>query len=82
MDGQKPSIGRIVLFGFQKADVPQGIMRECPAMITAVWSDTCVNLHLLRDANHHSIATNDTPTSVTLGDASMTGRYWRWPDRA
>lgn len=75
---QKPSVGRIVLytppinleFATQK-------VQPYPAVITHVWSDTCVNLHVLDDGSYR-LGHDTKPTSVTLGTGHRT---WAWPSR-
>ena len=61
----KPSIGRIVHFSYGD--------QVFPAIVTAVHSDTCVNLEVfglsLGDRIH---------TSVLQGDENL---QWRWPPR-
>ncbi len=86
----KPTIGRIVLVNIS-TDPAKPEMR--PAIITAVWSDICVNVRLLSDGG------NDTGllvelgvsekhpewlTSITMalaGDGSVGTRQWCWPPR-
>lgn len=74
-----PSIGRIVLFKSRDQSDLGSTADEVPAIITRVWSNTCVNLQVFRDA--------DTPlaqTSVTLAEdfeASGQSCAWRWPPR-
>jgi hypothetical protein len=51
---QKPSLGRIVLFRSE----PANGVNEHPAIITRVWSDTCVNLTVFLDAGAPFIATS------------------------
>jgi len=63
----KPSIGRIVHFYTDD--------RHEPAIITRVWSDTCVNLKVLPDC-----AAPFDQTSVCLNDASSSS-WWSWPPR-
>jgi hypothetical protein len=86
----KPSIGRIVHFvqekpaHYQQADQPRKMV-HLPAIIVAVWGDTCVNLQVFTDMNN-SDEQNMMPikwvTSVSL-DASETpqARTWHWPER-
>jgi hypothetical protein len=70
----KPSIGRIVIFHF-----PEALRSYCnnnseyaPAIITAVWSDVCVNLKVISDGPN-----NYWFTSCSLGSNS---REWSWPE--
>ena len=75
----KPTLGRIVIYHTTKQDREEmrlhpecNIQEHLPAIIVAVWSDTCVNLKVIYDGN-----INVWKTSVTLGD----GEYnWSWPE--
>lgn len=84
----KPSIGRIVHF-VQKTNLNYG---ECivhlPAIITAVHSDTCVNLQVFTDgSNSESGLSSNHPsakwiTSATLDQSTEPQPYtWHWPER-
>jgi hypothetical protein len=77
---QKPSVGRIVHYKIPGSQVGQG--GECPAIITRVWSDTCVNLHLFRDHEQSGLLLEqgNYPTSVTY-DEGKGDRTWHWPER-
>lgn len=66
----KPSIGRIVHF------VHNGV--HLPAIVTKVWSDTCVNLHVF--ANGSDMTDSGTQTSVCSGENPV-GYSWHWPER-
>ncbi len=81
----KPTIGRIVHFVQSKPwRNGEGIV-HLPAIITAVWGDTCVNLQVFTDGTN-SDDQNMSPvkwvTSSSL-DASATPavRTWHWPER-
>lgn len=76
----KPTIGRIVIYNTTEEE--QAFMRqgpECnaatqlPAVITAVWGDTCVNLRVIADGGQHM---DIWKTSVLLGSGPST---WNWP---
>lgn len=76
----KPSIGRIVIYKPTPNDKGQSSSEDgFPAVITRVWSDTCVNLQVLRDF--------DTPIAVTSVEAApdriepAPERTWYWPPR-
>lgn len=77
---QKPTIGRIVLF---RASCYPWIQdgQEVPAIVTRVWSDTCVNLMVMVDGHE------TTPKGVTSccydadADPKRTSYSWRWPPR-
>jgi hypothetical protein len=88
MDQQKPSIGRIVHFVQKKpAQYGEGVV-HLPAIITAVWSETCVNLQVFTDgSNSEADGTNYprvkwiTSTSLDASDNPQ-DRTWHWPERA
>lgn len=69
----KPSIGRIVIYHFSEnqRELSNNYQKDAPAVITAVWSDTCVNLKVLTDGVHDIWV-----TSVTNGEGD---RQWSWP---
>lgn len=78
---QKPSLGRIVLFKIS-GDAING-QDEHAAIITQVWSDTCVNLTAFPGSGriiggssvmHESTLLTDEPRIVGT-------RSWRWPPR-
>lgn len=66
MEAQKPSIGRIVHYRDEQGTT-------CAAIITTVWTDTCVNL---------TVFPNGAPpvcrSSMLLGDGHG---QWSWPPR-
>lgn len=71
----KPSLGRIVLFRSEQSNG----QHEHPAIVTRVWSDTCVNLTVLPDCgapvSKTSVIQNE---DMTEGNQSVA---WRWPPR-
>lgn len=67
---KRPSLGRIVTFR-EFADVECCAFQDRAAIITAVWSDTCVNLTVFDPDG----ATRGV-TSATLGTGH---RSWSWP---
>lgn len=71
---QKPSIGRIVIFRPSNGD------NLYPAIITRVWSETCVNLEVFGGVQAHEEIQGKTPTSVLLGGTGI-ARTWSWPPR-
>lgn len=73
----KPTIGRIVYYTFvNHGDGPdQGQSQTVPAIIVAVWSDTCVNLRVFQDG----AAAPLWRTSVVGRSVSSGGDYWDWP---
>ena len=81
----KPSIGRIVHFVQKKrAGYGEGVV-HLPAIIVAVWGESCVNLQVFTDGTN-SDEENTFPvkwvTSASL-DASENPqpRTWHWPER-
>lgn len=76
---QKPTVGRIVHYRSDRPQDPKG--QPYPAVITHVWSDECVNLHVLGDGSFPLVRQTPPhamPTSVTLGDGPG---QWSWPPR-
>lgn len=74
---QKPSVGRVVHYHLPDSKKTQ----PYAAVITHVWSDTCVNLCIMQDGSYP--ASTKYPTSVNLlrnGDA-VSGPCWSWPPR-
>lgn len=79
----KPSVGRIVIYRQPEHEISVNGINEHPALITRVWSPTCVNLQVLYDAAPVGCRTSvvqlpELPAGVenTSGAAG-----WRWPDR-
>ncbi len=64
----KPSVGRIVHFDQDG--------QKLAAIITHVWSDTCVNLAVFDGSGNAS-----GKTSVLAADAGGTSGCWMWPER-
>lgn len=87
MTDQKPSIGRIVTYyqGDGEAGPSGGVngTREHPAVITRVWSDSCVNLIVLFDASAPDPRTSacELPDSVFADGVHCTNSGWFWPKR-
>ena len=82
----KPSIGRIVHFVQAKPAWAGQYAGEVhlPAIIVAVWSDTCVNLQVFTDGTN-SDEQNMSPvkwlTSVNFdGSDTPQPRSWHWPE--
>jgi hypothetical protein len=75
----KPTIGRIVIYhpcaDPRNDDVfANGGVKDVPAVITAVWSDSCVNLKVFCDGPRDTWV-----TSVSEGTGE---RNWSWPVKA
>ena len=80
----KPTIGRIVHFVQKKPAGYGEVLVHLPAIITAVWGETCVNLQVFTDGTN-SDEQNMFPvkwvTSVVMdpsGDPQP--RTWHWPE--
>jgi hypothetical protein len=72
----KPSVGRIVLVPMDPttnngADV-------APAVVTRVWSDTCINVRVLADSENLLWRTSVTHVESLDGAAP---HNWAWPPR-
>jgi len=77
---QKPSVGRVVIFQPSgNTQKPSGY----PAVITQVWSDTCVNLSVQNDGSYPLQDGQLRPTSVSQlpADAPAGTSGWSWPPR-
>lgn len=81
----KPTIGRIVHFVQKKPAGYGDALVHLPAIIVAVWGDTCVNLQVFTDGtNSDADETNRVKwvTSATLDEAETPqSRTWHWPER-
>jgi hypothetical protein len=81
----KPSIGRIVHFVQKKPAGYGDALVHLPAIIVAVWGDTCVNLQVFTDGtNSDSEETNRVKwvTSVSLDETEIPQvRTWHWPEQ-
>ena len=81
----KPSIGRIVHFVQKKpSGYPAGVV-HLPAIIVAVWSDTCVNLQVLtdgRNSDEDNMSMVKWVTSIGVDESPEPAPYtWHWPER-
>lgn len=65
----QPTVGRTVHF-FDSNEGPYA------AIITRVWTDTCVNLTVFGLNDQAAIV----KTSVVLGSDNPTGYRWAWPE--
>lgn len=75
---QKPSIGRVVHYVLPADSHHPGEAR--PAIITRVWGDTCVNLHVFLDGknDYDNPQEHEWQTSRLLGEPGQ--QYsWFWP---
>lgn len=73
-----PTVGRIVIFRQPVNEEPVNGMREHPAIITRVWSNDLVNLHVFYDGAPSAARTS----VVRADDVDLTGYTWHWPERA
>lgn len=74
----KPTVGRIV--NFKLPDYPAGarsIGDVRGAVVTRVWSDTCVNLRVFTDGENDQ-GQSEYHTSVCMGEGNG---QWSWPVR-
>ena len=81
----KPTIGRIVHYVQKKPAVYGDQLVHLPAIITAVWGESCVNLQVFTDgtnSDEQNMAPVKWVTSASL-DASENPqqRTWHWPER-
>lgn len=74
----KPSLGRIVLYTLPSDHHPVNQARTFPAIITAVHSDTMVNLRVFADG---SSVMMEWVTSVPYADQPGEPFTWAWPPR-
>ena len=89
---QKPTLGRIVIYRQGALDPhPQNVggrgtncTVDHPAIITRVWSETCVNLHVFFDAYPSELRSSVTELPALPDDVeNVSGNSgWYWPPRA
>jgi hypothetical protein len=81
----KPTIGRIVHFVQNKPASYGGGVVHLPAIIVAVWGDTCVNLQVFTDGTNsddQNMSAVKWVTSASLdASAEPQPRTWHWPER-
>jgi len=83
----KPTIGRIVHFVQKTSEWNGGRIVHLPAIITAVWSETSVNLHVMTDGSNSegdgvNFRNTKWKTSVNLDDSETpAAETWHWPER-
>lgn len=81
----KPTIGRIVHFVQKRPEGCGDRLVHLPAIIVAVWGDTCVNLQVFTDGQNsdsEGVVSAKWITSVTLDETpSPQARTWHWPER-
>lgn len=88
----KPTIGRIVHYvqrkpsSYQTVDGPVALV-HLPAIVVAVWADTCVNLQVFTDGSNSEEGPNSNPpsvkwiTSATFDESASQPYTWHWPER-
>lgn len=86
----KPTIGRIVHYvqekpaAYQPKEGPRALV-HLPAIITAVWSETCVNLQVFTDGinsdEQYMAAVKWVTSSIFDGSESPRPSTWHWPER-
>lgn len=80
----KPAIGRIVHYVQKKpAGYGEGVV-HLPAIVTAVWGETCVNLQVFTDGTNsddQNMAPMKWITSASLDESGTQDRTWHWPER-
>ena len=72
----QPTIGRIVIYNttdYFRNSVQGNKAKQLPAIVTAVWGETCVNLKVITDG------VNDI--WVTSAQQGNEEGYWNWPER-
>ncbi len=85
----KPSIGRIVHYVQEEPATyqpkeGQKLLVHLPAIVTAVWSETCVNLQVFTDgtnSDEQNMAAVKWITSANLDASAAMSRTWHWPER-
>lgn len=79
MQHQKPSVGRIVHYIPELSNHPKG--QPYPAIITHVWSETCVNLHIFDDGSHCLLVVQEQTSVMLRTEEMVAGACWEWPPR-
>lgn len=68
---------------YQPKEGPK-VLVHLPAVITAVWDDTCVNLQVFTDgtnSDEQNMSSVKWVTSSTLDESAAQPRTWHWPER-
>lgn len=69
-----PTIGRIVLY---RGPLLTNGAPEAPAIVTRVWSDTCVNITVFRDYGTPEIVAS-VPLDADKATDAKVSHTWRW----
>lgn len=75
----KPTIGRIVNYTQPSHELPHNGTRTHPAMITAVFSDICVNLKVFFDLGSVENRSSQQRRDSFTADVAEKYGYWDWP---
>lgn len=83
----KPTIGRIVHFVQKRIyGSPEQPLITLPAIITAIWSDTCVNLMVFTDGTNSDDSNTVNCKWITSSNLDESEnpqeRTWHWPPRS
>lgn len=73
----KPTIGRIVHYVTGNNEPGN----HYPAIVTHVWSDTCVNLNVFPKGQSMDGENSGVKTSVVLDSNGERAYSWHWPER-
>jgi hypothetical protein len=76
----KPTVGRVVWFWPSKVSSNFGYHNSeqpCAALVAYVWSDTCVNLHVI-DQNGNGHSQTSVPLVQDTETAPANGYYCEW----
>lgn len=68
---------------YQPKEGPRNLV-HLPAIVTAVWGETCVNLQVFTDgtnSDEQNMAPVKWITSSTLDETASQPRTWHWPER-
>jgi hypothetical protein len=82
----KPTIGRIVWYYPTKSECElfNNYQTKAPAIITAVWGDTCINLKIMYDGVFDGWKTSVSKFDPEMKDSDgfpITTYRWDWPER-
>lgn len=78
----KPTIGRIVHFVSSGPATVVAPGDHYAAVVTHVWSDTCVNLFVFsKGAAQDEQYASGVKTSVVQDETAAAGYTWHWPER-